>query len=193
LIPLDGNVKDWLQALSWGAAAIGVGVAGLKFWTELALGREQRERDLRWRQAQAGKSLNDEMQTDPKAWPALQMLDSEERKYSIAETEMVTVSRADIRRALNPDTYVESTKDSFVRDCFDALFYFMAMIDHYVSTTLIREEDVQFPLEYYVRQLQEFQPEVAAYLRAHGLWRTQAYLDRHPASAAQRESAPVDR
>jgi len=40
---------------------------------EVKVGRQARapaaRRDLRWRQAQAGKDLNDEMQDDPLAWP----------------------------------------------------------------------------------------------------------------------------
>ncbi len=179
--PIDSSLKDWLQALSWTAAAVGVIVATVKFWSELRLGRQQRDRDLRWRQAEAGKDLNDEMQTDPRAWPALQMLDSEIREFALSETERITVKRDDIRRALDPKTFVNAKTDEFVRDCFDALFYFMAMMEHYTKTTLVKDEDVAYPLEYYVPRLAEYHAEVSAYLLKYNLWRTKLYLERYGA------------
>ena len=66
-----GSVAAGLQAAAWIAAAGGLIVTILKFLSELREGRRQRERDLRWRQAEAGKSLNDEMQEDQRAWAAM--------------------------------------------------------------------------------------------------------------------------
>jgi hypothetical protein len=175
------GTKDWLQALAWLATAVGAIVAAFKFRSELRLGRLQRERDLRWRQAEVGKSLNDEMQTDTRAWPALQMLDSERRDYLIADGHTTSVSREDVRRALDPTRYVQSEKDDFIRDCFDTLFYFMALMHHYIDTSLISEEDVAYPLEYYVPLLAKMHREVSAYLSEYNLWRTHAYLQRYDA------------
>jgi hypothetical protein len=143
--------------------------------------QKQRKDDLRWRQAQAGKSLNDEMQTDPKAWPAMQMLDSSERRYILPSVERVSISKQDVRAALDVNTTAGDEKSVYIRDCFDSLFYFMAMMEHYISSTLILYEDVAFPMEYYVPLLANFRREVAAYLDKYKLTRTVEFLKRFPA------------
>src|SRR5262245_18644605 len=61
------SMGDVLQNMAWLAAGAGAIIATIKLWSELRQGREQSARDLRWKQAEAGKSLNDEMLTDPQA------------------------------------------------------------------------------------------------------------------------------
>ena len=109
----------------------------------------------------------------------MQMLDSSMRDYSISGSSTTPIDKEDVRRALDPKQFVQTEKDDFIRDCFDTLFYFMAMMNHYTNTTLIREEDVAYPLEYYVPLLAEFHEEVSAYLLKYDLWRTQEYLERY--------------
>lgn len=181
---MDPDVKDWLQAASWLAAAIGLVVTIVKFWSELREGRLQRQRELRWKQAEVGKSLNDEMQTDERAWAAMQMLDSRRRQFKLPEGRWVTIEHADIARAFDPrgdhtGRPEEEEKIQFIRDNFDSLFYFLALLDHYISSTLIREEDVAFPLEYYIPLLAEFRPQVMAYLGHYKLARVERALNRH--------------
>ena len=57
----------------------------------------------------------------------------------------------------------------------------MAMLEHYISSTLIREDDVAYPMEYYVPLLTDFKPQVADYLKCYGLWRTRKFLERYEA------------
>lgn len=179
---LDDTAKNWLQAIAWLAAGIGAAVAIIKLWTESRASREQRERDLRWRQAEAGKSLNDEMQTDNQAWPALQMLDSPERVFTVETGERLTISHADIARALTeeePGDEIDRLKLAYIRDCFDTLFYYFAIIDHYIANTLIREGDVAYPLEYYVPLLTRLKTPVTGYLLRYKLSRALQFLKRY--------------
>jgi hypothetical protein len=180
IAPLDQSLKDWLQA---GAcyAAIGLFVTVIKFWSEFRESRLQRERDLRWRKAQAGKSLNDEMQEDEYAWAAMQMLDSEHREFKLPSGETATITKAAIATALDPAICSNDEKDTYSRYCFDTLFYFLAMMEHYISSTLILEEDVAYPIEYYVPLIATFRPQIAAYLERYGLWRTRLFLERYKA------------
>jgi hypothetical protein len=177
---LDSTTKDWLQAVSWMAVAVGVVVTVIRFWSELRLGREQRERELRWKQAEAGKELNDEMLDDPLAWPALLMLDYGGREFELPSKRRASITHQDVRQALNPQTHVVDEKDIHVRDCFDSLFYYMAMFDHYMTSALIRQEDVAYPLEYYVPLLCEFRPEIDRYLEEFRLDRARTFLRRYP-------------
>lgn len=181
---LQENTAKWLQATAWLAAAVGAILTALKFWTELRASREQRERDLEWRQAEAGKSLNDEMQTDEKAWSALQMLDSDERIYAISNSKELTIKTSDVPKALlelDVENPLEREKFTYIRDCFDNLFYYFAIIDHYIESTLIRETDISYPLEYYVPRLASFAPQVAAYLKRYNLHRAEHFLNRYAA------------
>ncbi|MBI4516624.1 MAG: hypothetical protein HY699_12505 [Deltaproteobacteria bacterium] len=167
------------QVAAWLAATATFLVTALKVLAELRQSREQRQAELRWKQAEAGKALNDEMQTDERAWPAMQMLDSDQRTFNVGEDVRLTVTQADIRAALDPGT--ESTAVvEFIRDCFDTWFYFLAMLDHYIDTGLIRPEDVAYPTEYYVPLLARHRLQVDKYLAHYGLSKVQGYLRRHP-------------
>ena len=181
IAPMDQGLKDWLQAGAWIATAVGLIVTVVKFWSEIRQGRLLRERELRWRQAEAGKSLNDEMQTDERAWAAMQMLDSERREFELPNEEKVIITQDDLARALDPANDNNDEKSMYIRDCFDNLFYFMAMLEHYISSTLIREDDIAYPIEYYVPLMAEFRPQIAAYLNRYGLWRTCVFLERYEA------------
>lgn len=68
---MDSGLHNLLQELAWIATAVGAGIATAKYWSESRLSREQRESELRWKQAEAGKSLNDEKLVDKEAWAAL--------------------------------------------------------------------------------------------------------------------------
>jgi len=182
--PLDKDLKDWLQAIAWIAAAIGAFVAAIKFWSELRLGREQRNRELRWRQAEAGKSLNDEMLIDQWAWPALQMLDDDGREFELPSKRRTQITHDDLRRALDPSIpmgSVDREKDTYIVECFDSLFYYMSTLEHYISSTLIIPEDVEFPLDYYMHHLSKFRPVVEKYLQEFRLVKAFAFLRRYPA------------
>jgi len=177
---MDPNLKDWLQAGSWIAASVGVLVTALKFWSELRRGREQREQELRWKQAAVGKDLNDEMLSDPESKAALHMLDYPAGKhYKLPSEARVRISQEDFKRALDPKKEPDDERDIFVRDCFDSLFYYMAMLEHYTARKLIVEEDVKFPLDYYVSVLCTHADVIKRYLDEFGFERTQAYLQRH--------------
>jgi len=174
------NLKDWLQAISWIAASIGVVVAFLKFMTEIRAGRIQRENDLRWKQASAGKELNDEMLKHPEAIAAMQMLDYTSRAYDIPGHRPVSITHDDLRFALDPNNEVKKPHHIYIRDCFDRLFYYMTMLDHYILQTLVRPDDVSYPLEYYIPRLANFKREIELYLNHFKLSRTQKYLSRYP-------------
>jgi hypothetical protein len=176
---LSPNLKDWLQAVAWLGAAVGAILAAIKLRSEVRLGREQRERELRWKQAEAGKALNDEMLTDPTAWPALQMLDYDGLEFELPSKRRTSIDYPDLKFALNPDNSLTDEKQIYIRECFDSLFYYMAMLQHYISSTLILTDDVAFPLDYYVPLLAEFKGEVDAYVERYQLTRTKSFLERY--------------
>jgi hypothetical protein len=180
-LQMQWSLKEVLEAGSWLAAIVGGIVVALKFGTELRQGREQRAKDLRWRQAQAGKALNDEMLDDPEAAVALQMLDFDGRAFKFPSGDVHRVSHDQVRRILDPRNENKdlSQNDLYVRDCFDGLFYYFATLEHYVRSTLVLRDDIAFPLDYYVPLLTRLLPEVERYLDHFGLERSKAFLSRY--------------
>jgi hypothetical protein len=182
MIPgMDPNVKEWLQALAWAGTAGGLIVAAWKLRSDAHATREQRDRDLRWRQAEAGKKLNDEMMTDVRSWAAMQMLDYSGRTFKLPSNTHCTITHSDLATALNASTTILKEKDIYIRDSFDGLFYYLATLEHYISSSLIRYEDVAFPIEYYVPLLGKFKTDAESYLKKYQLVRAQAFLSRFPA------------
>src|SRR5258708_5607723 len=63
----ERRVLAWIQALSW-FAAVGTAIYGIrKGQQELRDNRSQRVEELKWKRAQAAKTLNDTMLADPLA------------------------------------------------------------------------------------------------------------------------------
>jgi hypothetical protein len=173
------QVRDLLQAGAWLASVLLAILTVVKFWSETKLSREQRERDLRWRQAQAGKELNDEMLTDPEAWAALQMIDSEgPRSFKLPSEKFEDIGKDDIRAAL-ANTSDANEKPAYIRDCFDSLFYYLAMLQHYQQSTLIQSADVEFPIHYYLSRLRDLESPVREYVDQFKLVRTKQFLQAH--------------
>src|SRR5438067_8584065 len=67
--------KDVFQIGSWIVAIGGSLVAAARAIDESRANREQRKRELRWRQAQAATDLVGKMLDDSLAWDAMTMLD----------------------------------------------------------------------------------------------------------------------
>ena len=170
------EVKEWFQIIAVCFTAIGLIVTIIKVRTDFKESREQKKLDLRWKQAAAGKSLNDEMQMDEKAWAAMQMLDSQSRKFQIPlEDKPVDINHSDIKKALKDED--SSLKSVYIRDCFDTLFYFMAMMHHYTETTLIIKQDVDYPINYYLKIMKtKFHDEIAAYIEKYELVGAKKFL-----------------
>lgn len=175
---MDPFVKDVLQAAAWLGTAVGVLVAAVKFWTELKLGREQRDLQLRWQKAKQAKELIDDMYDAELAPQALNMLDYDHWEYDIGDGEIVTVAEEDYIKALRVKNLTFSDKEAFVRQAFDELFDYMARIEHYLQTDLVTFEDVRYPFDYYMPTINRNRPVFDAFLQYYRLDRTRAFLAR---------------
>ncbi len=151
----------WITAIVGGLVAAGLGI-----W-QAVLNRRQRAKELRWRQAEAGKKLIDEMLDDKLADAALTMLDSDERTFR-HDDQTYEVTSADVVAALTlseKGPHDNGPKAKFIRDCFDSLFFFFAIFEHYIQTELTTFEDVREPAEYYVRELADDKELHIAYIK----------------------------
>ncbi|HEX8749113.1 MAG TPA: hypothetical protein VF717_18195 [Pyrinomonadaceae bacterium] len=204
--PIDPAWRDWIQTLSWIGTVIGIAVATLKYISEQHQNREQQERELeqsklelRWKQAEAAKKLLDEMLTDPDAGNAMRMLDWADTEFEVKPGLRLLIGEEDYVKALRISDFDFDDKELYIRDSFDSLFYYMAMIEHYIQSDLVRLEDVLFPLDYYVRIMNNNRPVFDTFLNYYGLTRAKQFmqrLDKHemeaPADARAVEAMPTD-
>jgi hypothetical protein len=131
--------------------------------------RQQRQRDLRWRQAQIGYELVEKMLSDRAAWDAMQMLDWADVILELpGGGEKFRLTREEVDHALRPVRERFTPKEKLVRDDFDALFYHMSRLDKSVTIELTTLDDVSLPIEYYIEQMASRRPVMEAYMKAFG-------------------------
>jgi hypothetical protein len=183
--PIDPGWRDWIQTLSWIGAVIGIVLALLKYVSEHRQNREQRQRELeqsqlelRWKQAEAAKKLLDEMLTDTRAVAAMKMLDWNDLEFEVKPGLKLPVWEEDYVKALRVSNLDFDDKEAYIRDCFDSLFYFMAMIEHYIHSDLVRLEDVAFPLDYYMKIINKNREVLDKFLAHYQLNRTIRFMKR---------------
>jgi len=172
------NYKATVEMLSWlvttAAALFGI----YKIVIELRHATENREQELRWRKAQAAKSLNDEMLNEDESRAAMTMLDWDGRVFQLANERSARVSAEEMLEALRTTNTVFSDLEVFVRDSFDAYFYRLGMLEHSINRRLVDFEDVEHPADYYVKLLAKNRPVFENFLSCYGYKRTLAFLGR---------------
>lgn len=159
IIPaIDPNLQGWIQTLAWIGTFCGIIVAIFNYVSQQKQNRRQRERELeqskselRWKQAEAAKKILDEMLSSSGAKAAMQMLDWNDVEFEIASGKREVIWEKDYIKALRTNDLQFSDKEVFIRNSFDSLFYYMAMMEHYIKSDLVLLEDVSFPLDYYLK------------------------------------------
>jgi hypothetical protein len=128
----------------------------------------------------------DEMLGDPDAQSALTMLDCNDLDYEITPGRTESLNKEDYLRALRVTNQTFSEKEAYVRKCFDALFYYMAMLEHYVKSELVRMEDVTFPLDYFLDKIEPNKQVFLEFLNFYQQHRTIAFMSRLGAARSRR-------
>ncbi len=185
MFAMGSDVKDWIQAASWVGAVIGIFVAIVNYVStqrhnrrQLELQLDQRKLELRWKQAEAAKKLLDEMLSDPNAKAAMTMLDWSDREFEIAPGVRAKIGKQDYVRALRTDGLGFTEKEAYIRTCFDALFYFMAMMEHNIISELVRLEDVAYPLDYFIAIMNRDREVFTKFLKRYDQDRTLLFIER---------------
>lgn len=140
------------------AAAGGLILGIVTYISQQVLNRQQRRRELehgklqqRWKQAEAAKKILDEIHSDKNAAAAMKMLDWNDVEFETAPGKREVIWEKDYVQALRTKDLDFTDKEVFIRNSFDSLFYYMAMMEHYIKSDLILLEDVSFPLDYYLK------------------------------------------
>lgn len=158
------DMSELLQDLSWLAAFITLLVTLWRINYDRTKDRaqrnvelKQRRQSLKWDQARAAKSIVDEMLASDLATMARHMLDYPSGRVYVIAGERLQVDRAyyleALERRLNGPDDRFTSQEIHVRDCFDSLFFYLGIMEHWVRSELVRFEDVKYPVDYYVRLL----------------------------------------
>ena len=130
------------------AAAVGI--------AQYRRGVSQSIRELEWRQAEMARTLINGMMAD-EGWQAMTMLDWEEgRTYEIAPGTTVHILPRDVPVAIEASLRTNGPKRTetqrFITDRYDRFLFQVSQLQAAVRSGLVRQEDVRFPLEWYVEK-----------------------------------------
>jgi hypothetical protein len=190
---MDAYAKDLIDSVAKLAGLITVAAVLLTFGLQLRRWRHdralaveeqgkatlQRNDELRWKRASAAKALNDEMLDDSQVATAFRVLDYPSAAIQVDGTdETAVVTAQQIREALNPHIPARTPLPRTLREAFDALFYYLATMEHYAESKLIVPEDVAYPLDYYYWHFERLKQPIQEYLTWYGLERANNFLMR---------------
>jgi hypothetical protein len=148
--PNPWQLGTWIVAVVGGLTAAGLGIL------QAVQNRRQRARELRWKQADSGKQLIDELfQDDPSNSGSL-MLDSWARTYPVPGAGEVRIAWKDVVQALKIESIdSDDAKSEFIRECCDTLLFHLDRFEHFIQAGLTTFEDVRTPTQYYVDLMAE--------------------------------------
>ncbi len=144
-------ILDISQLLTWFLAGAGVVFGVFRGLKEMRLSREARQTEQRWRQADLARQLLERLEEDEAVLAAFRMTDYD--KGEIEVQERFTATRQEVKTALTVGPLKSESKETQIRDSFHSLFGHLEHFEHYIRINLIFFEDVQYPLEYWMRNL----------------------------------------
>jgi len=149
----DASRLEWIgkyAAILSALVAMAVGIG------QYRRGVTQSMRELEWRQADMARTMTNAMMNDD-GWQAMTMLDWEEgRVYEIAPGTTVRILPDDvpvaIEAALRTNGRRRTETQRFITDRYDLFLFQVSQLQGAVRSGLVRSEDVQFPLNWYVEK-----------------------------------------
>jgi hypothetical protein len=161
-VGMDPYTKDFIDALAKLVGLLTVGGGLCALWLQLRRWRDDRTKaldeqtratelrreELRWRKASLARDALDDLFDDKLAADAMRMLDWSGREYKVND-QQISINTATMLASLRIENLQFKPEETFVRDCFDAFFGHMEMIQHFLDVHLLEFEDVQYPFSYY--------------------------------------------
>jgi len=140
----------WFQAISGLVASVGalvVAYVALRQWREAT---QQRQMELRWRQAEQGRTLINELCSNEghHAYSALEMTDPRGEPYQVGRA---TVTHQQVIDALQQEPPTGNAIT--IQEYFDDLFFYLDLIELFLENHLVTFDDVLSPLEYYAARM----------------------------------------
>jgi hypothetical protein len=143
--------RDRFEVASKSIAIIGGIISALGLIITLQGSITQRSTEHRWNQAKLAMELIDDMLSDPQAFDALRMIDWDSRTYQVGKDHEEKIGTGEVHDALDVRNNSNlSPAGVYVRESFDRLFYHLGKLERAIDSDLVRFEDVDSPLDYYV-------------------------------------------
>ena len=181
-------LKDAFQVVFWMVASVGGLVTAWKAVVELRRAnvertesRAERALEHRWRQAEAGKQLIDELLKNQKAAEALRVLDIDGHVISVLGREHgIQTDHDQLHEALRTTNMILTDEELIIRETFDELLGALDRMEHYIRIGLTLSEDVMPPFDYYARKAAEVKDVVEGYAKFFEFHRALSFLSRFP-------------
>ena len=149
----NANRIEWIgkyAAILSALVAMAVGIG------QYRRGVSQSMRELEWRQADMARTMVNAMMKE-EGWQAMTMLDWEEgRTYEIVPGTIVRIVPTDvpvaIEAALRKNGRRRTETQRFITDRYDRFLFDLSQLQSAVRSGLVRKDDVQFPLNWYVEK-----------------------------------------
>jgi hypothetical protein len=145
-------------------------------------GVSQSVRELEWRQADMARTIINGMMRD-EGWDAMTMLDWQEgRIYEISPGQMVRILPTDVVPALEAALQTTGPKRTetqrFIGDRYDRFFFLVSQLQTSIRSGLVRKDDAQFPLSWYVeKRLCRHRKLILAYIAANSTPESAQYFE----------------
>lgn len=168
------KIDNWVKIISAAFTLVAIFLAIMEY----SESTDQRIKELRFQQAQVGKELLDEAFASKETQDAMRMLDRQDEgvKFQVAEEKIEEIQTSDIIQALKSDEST-SDKDVFIQDRIDSLFFFIGRVQAFIDIGMVNEEDVLYPLEYYVQQMCDYKDDINPYIKTYTSKQTQTFLN----------------
>lgn len=160
-----------LQELVWVASIVG----GISAVTQLVIGHFRQRNESKWKQAEMGYRLLDNMFDDPGASAILTKLDETARvaadslrRGGDATHEFLDDDWDLFERALNSFPDASDVKVSAAQHDFDCLLYYFNRFHHAVKHKLTTIDSLKTPTAYYVVHLAKHKAGLISYAKAVG-------------------------
>ncbi|HCJ7406214.1 hypothetical protein QMA79_19010 [Pseudomonas aeruginosa] len=173
------TLKDWVSVIS---TLITMALAIWGIWSGLRSARnaiQEKRKEHRQKQLAAARDMMKEIFLDPLARSAMRMMDWSGRTFT-HEGQTYVVHWRDLKPALVVhEQGVGFTKQQeFIRDCFEAFFDHMLVLEHFLEQDYLHEADIAVPLEYYARRVMLFPETYDGFLREYGYREARALMKR---------------
>lgn len=197
---MQEETKNLVQAIAGSVTALSAVVAVFKFVYDRNKDKQQRadelqerknalvqrKADLRWKRQEMAKKLVDEMLASDRCKQARTMIDYPSGRDFVIEPSkrVVKIDRTMYLKALTIREDATLTEEEhFIRDSFDKFFYFCGITQQWIEREVVEQQDVVYPLVYYVSKLMEpsGEPQVIdSYLKRYHFERTQRFFKSVP-------------
>ncbi len=172
------NILGWIETVAKIVGIFGILIAAaLAIW-QARENLKQRKRELRWKQAEMGKKIMDEIYNDEQSRYAAYMIEPRKRRYKTRENLTEVITQPMVLAALEAEILGNEPGHIFIQDCFDDLFYYYDRIEQFLRSELVTFEDVERPTNYYVNLMANDKRVYLTYIKLIGYPDVLRFLDR---------------